>query len=276
MKRQTLLFLVSALVVGSASLTACGGDDDSGSGGKGKGGTGAKGGTGGTGAKGGTGGTVSGGTGGTISGGTGGTGGTVSGGTGGNTGGTGGVAGGDGGTIPTPPTLGAQIDRMGRPAINTALNKTFELVAATKQAGKDAYNVDNDPTKWATAYASEFAGNLAVLDGLDTVCGNQILYSAEAAGPYNGLAAVLTGDWLLMDTTKTTCSYLGVEAPIVGLGAGNCGGRPLDNDVIDASYSALAAGKAGFDSAGKPLVGDGVPAPDKTFGTTFPYLAAPW
>ena len=39
-------------------------------------------------------------------------------------------------TIPAPPSLGAQIDRMGRPAINTALNATFELDAGTKGAKK--------------------------------------------------------------------------------------------------------------------------------------------
>src|SRR5438045_6193332 len=46
----------------------------------------------------------------------------------------------DGGGPPAPPALGAQIDRMGRPAINTALNNTFNADAASKGKAKDAYN----------------------------------------------------------------------------------------------------------------------------------------
>lgn len=257
MNRTMILFLASALCVGTAAVTGCG-DDDSGGGGKKA--TGGTGGTGGTGATGGSGGTAGSG------------GGTA--GSGGNTGGSGGVAGSDGGTVPTPPTLGAQIDRMGRPAINTALNKTFEADNTKKQAAKDAYNLDGDTSKWG-GNVTEFQGNLAILDSLDTVCGNQLLYNVEAAQPYSGLAGALAKDWLIVDVTKTTCGYLGYETPVLGLGTtGNCGGRMLADDVIDLSYSGLAAGAAGFPS-GKPAVGDGVAANDKAFLTSFPYLAAP-
>jgi hypothetical protein len=247
--KSSFIALASALVLSLGVITACGDDDDGGGGTAGKGGTG-----GGTGATGGTGGGQGGSSGG---------------------GGTAGGGGTGGGNIPVPPTLGAQIDRMGRPAINTALNKVAVTDDAVKQAGKDAYNQDATSSGWPAAYAAEFAGNLAVFDALDTVCGNQLLYTPSDAGsPYGTFAGALSNDWLIVDTTKTTCGYLGVETPILGLGAeGTCGGRKLEDDVIDLSYSGLAAGVSGF-PGGVPAIGDTIDN-DSTFLTTFPYLAAP-
>jgi hypothetical protein len=46
-----------------------------------------------------------------------------------------------GGGFPAAPTLGVQVDRMARPAINTALNHGFDPTAAAGTA-KDAYNQD--------------------------------------------------------------------------------------------------------------------------------------
>jgi hypothetical protein len=45
------------------------------------------------------------------------------------------------------PALGAQVDRMGRPAINTAANNTFNTNAVAADAAKDAYNAAPS-TKW--------------------------------------------------------------------------------------------------------------------------------
>lgn len=250
MKTTSIFVLVSAFALSLGATTACGSDDEGGGGGKA--GTGATGGS-------------------TGGGGSGGTSGGGSGGTAGATGGNGGTGGGN----PTPPALGNQMDRMGRPAINTALNKVLTTDAAAKQAGKDAYNHDPTSSNWATQYGAEFASNLAVFDGLDNACGNQLLYTATDSGsPYGTLAGALSSDWIIVDTTKTACSYLGVEAPILGLGTGNCGGRALTDDVIDLSYSGLAAGVSGF-PGGAPAVGDDVDANDSAFTDTFPYLAVP-
>jgi hypothetical protein len=188
------------------------------------------------------------------------------------------TSGGTGGAMntPTPPVLGKQIDRFGRPAINTALNHTFDVDPA-KGMGKDAYNQDSDPTKWAAASGPEFAKNLAILDGLDTNCGNQIL-ATKLAMPgdpipptrYATLAGALANDRIFVDTSAAACTtYLAVEAAATGLQPNmDCGGRKLDYDVIDTSYSALAAGVF----AG---VTDGVAADADTKGTAFPYLTAP-
>src|ERR1700689_1884549 len=69
---------------------------------------------------------------------------------------------------PAGPQLGTQIDRLGRPAVNTALNHGFDANPATAGAAKDAYNADQSPGGWMQ-YAAEFAKNLAVIDALDGV-----------------------------------------------------------------------------------------------------------
>lgn len=174
-------------------------------------------------------------------------------------------------TNPPPPAIGAQIDRFGRPAINTALNHAFDANATTAGTAKDTYNQDADPSKWAGAYKSEFASNLAILDSLDTKCGNQLLAGSTAtAGRYDVLAGALADDRVWLNTAGAACTtYLAVEVNAVGVMTNtDCGGRGLDYDVIDTSYSALAAGA--FSG-----VGDGVPKNDVTNSSTFPYLAAP-
>jgi hypothetical protein len=177
---------------------------------------------------------------------------------------------GGGTTTPAAPALGVQIDRFGRPAINTALNHAFDAVESSAGTAKDAYNADADATKWAATYTAEFAGNLALLDGLDTKCGNQTAAGAmPVAGRYDALAGVLADDRVWVNTTATACTtYLAVEANFLGMTNTDCGGRKLDYDVIDASYTALATG-------GASAVGDGVAADADTKGTAFPYLANP-
>jgi hypothetical protein len=205
---------------------------------------------------------------------------------------------------PAPPTLGAQIDRMGRPAINTALNHTFDGNDTSKQQAKDIYNHAADPTAWATlplgtpsdTVTAEFAGNLGVIDSLDSSssasgCSSartdpniqQPLYGkAGTTGglAYAALATALADDELYLYTGTATCTfYLGVEgATILGLTAPtDCGGRAPSYDVIDVSYTALAIG-LGPILAKSGLVGDGVSADGDAHpsnDTTFPFLGAP-
>jgi hypothetical protein len=188
-------------------------------------------------------------------------------------------SGGDGGGNPAVPTLGAQIDRMGRPAINTALNHTFDTNATTKGAAKDSYNADNAVAGWKTKYLAEVSGNLAILDGLDTVCGNQFLSTGDAAGPavatYGGLGGAVADDRLYIKADATACTtYLAVEANATNtIPNMDCGGRALDYDVIDVTYSAAAIG------AVSGVKDDIDRDPAKTGGATppgaFPYLATP-
>ncbi len=176
----------------------------------------------------------------------------------------------DSGGKPPPPALLTEIDRFGRPAINTALNHTFDSNAGTAGMAKDTYNADKTQAGWVAAYRAEFAKNLGIYDCLDTGnvigsgCGNQLLASKDDAGPtrYNALAGLLADDRVWTDTSQASCTtYLGVELGV----ASECGGRKLDYDVIKSTYGAIS-GAAGFD--------DGIIAvPTKTNGTMFPYLA---
>lgn len=181
---------------------------------------------------------------------------------------------------PAPPALGTLVDRLGRPAINTALNHAFDGNSTTAGAAKDAYNADGDAGGWVAAYQPQFAANLAILDSLDKGalandgggCGNQPYADNDAgADRYKTLSSVLAADKLWLNTASTTCTqYLAVELNATNVMANtDCGGRALPYDVIQTTYSIVSGvGLTGF--------GSGVSAvASKTNGTTFPYLAAP-
>lgn len=184
---------------------------------------------------------------------------------------------GDNTTEPMPlgwenrPALGVQIDRAGRPAISTALIETFNGDDETKGYNKDLYNAA-EPVDWSD-FADSMASSLAILDSLDTVCGNQLLANDDDdAGRYATLASILADDQLYVHSARGTCgTYLGLEAEVVGAldeGAGGCGGRLPAEDVIDRSYSVLAAGiLTGVD--------DTIAMDDGDHSGGFPFLAAP-
>ena len=200
--------------------------------------------------------------------------------------------------FPPAPALGAQIDRIGRPAINTALNAVFEPDAAKKAAQKDAYNHASDAATWATtevatgqSVVKEFSKHLAIFDVVDkgqanvpapNGCGNGALYTPPAsATSYNTLATVLADDQLYVDTAKGNCEfYLSLEVEAATQGALThtaCGGRILTHDVVDTSYSLLGAGLNGFDAANQfaPRIQDGAGPHADVNNDTFPFLGAP-
>lgn len=172
---------------------------------------------------------------------------------------------------PAKPALGAQIERMGRPAINTAANHTFDGDAVATQAGKDAYNQADNPAEWGSAFAEEFEFNLGIFDGLDTVCGNQFGAAATLNNErYNLLAGVLADDKLYVNSASGDCTtYLAVEGDALGLSNNDCGGRVMSYDVIKVSYSALAVGN--FDALDDNIAAEAVPSDP----LTFPFLADP-
>lgn len=142
-----------------------------------------------------------------------------------------------------------QIDRQGRPAVNTAL---------IGSGRKDDYNQANNPATWAAMFQTEMAAALDFVDGLDGVLGNAVL------GDSSALAGLLVDDRIIIRANTPDCGpYLAVE-----LGdTANCGGRTLDEDVVDVTLDALVAFGAG--------VSDGVDANDRAFPQAFPFLAEP-
>lgn len=174
-------------------------------------------------------------------------------------------------TVPPVPTLGVAIDRMGRPAISTALYHTFTANQQQKDIAKDEWNGNDHPRGWSF-YVPELALSLAVLDSVDTICGNQLLADMTKDDPsrYELLATILSDDRLYVDTAASTCSaYLAVEAEAVGVPSDDCGGRRPAYDVIDVSYTILTTGK--LDES----VGDEIGISDAASGESFPHLLAP-
>jgi hypothetical protein len=197
--------------------------------------------------------------------------------------------------LPLPPALGAQIDRMGRPVIATALIAVLAAAGPAKTAQKDTYNQATDPATWPSipvqtnvTIAREMAGNLAVFDALDkglatpvAGCGSALKY----VGPPDSLtyldaAILLADDQLYVDTSRQTCSvYLALEIENASRGTlphTTCGGRMLGHDVIDVTYSLLLSGLAGLDQTNNfsPRIRDGVGVhPD--ISDSFPFLGAP-
>lgn len=208
--------------------------------------------------------------------------------------------GGAGGGIPARPEPLAQIDRMGRPAINTALTDTFvigndttgaiEGVSAddTRAAAQDAYNADGSENDWDVSFGT-FAANLAVLDALDTgvgglsnvdACGNQPGAGTQTTTGerYALVAGVLANDRLWVNTAGEGCSaadpgfgsgYLALEAAALGGGETTaCGGRRPIDDTIDVTYTVVSG------TFPTPF-GDGIDAPSSNPGEVFPYMAPP-
>jgi hypothetical protein len=201
---------------------------------------------------------------------------------------------------PPAPALGMQIDRMARPAINTALNAVLDA-DPLKTAKKDKYNQASNPTTWKTtqldtamtppagtvlAEFAKYIGFFDVLDqGLATVtptngCNNGARFMAPPSPTsYGELATILADDELYVDTTKGGCGfYLSLEVEVAaGVPHTQCGGRTLTMDVVDVSYSLLAAGTSGFDVGNgfAPKITDGAPAHTDVNNDNFPFLGAP-
>jgi hypothetical protein len=177
----------------------------------------------------------------------------------------------DTGGFPAPPTLGMQIDRMGRPAINTATNHSFDANETTKGMAKDKWNQESDPSKWAD-FVPEIEKNLAIIDAIDGTCGTQLAADMTKTTPdrYKALASLLADDRLWVNSAGATCgAYLGVEANALGiLMNSDCGGRKPEYEVMKITYSAAAAGVLSG-------VTDGVTITDRSKVSTFPYMAAP-
>lgn len=162
-----------------------------------------------------------------------------------------------------PPQLGARMDRAGRVAITAALIGAFEPEAADATAKRDSYN---DGSQARADSIGNIEVSLGILDGLDLNCGNQFL-AGEGARQYSALAGALADDQLYLDSNTSQCdiNYLSLEAGVEGA----CGGRTPGEDVIDVSYSVLAAGVLSG-------VGDGVNSDDaNTSEDVFPFLSQP-
>jgi hypothetical protein len=134
---------------------------------------------------------------------------------------------------------GQIVDRMGRPAIATAL---------IPDGMEDAFNATL-PHRDRAVWSDEVKGALLFLSGLDG--------SPYSDADAQGITNLLLPDILTLDTTSS---------------AGFLNGRQLQDDVIDAELAVITGGLFG----GSPvLTSDCIDSNDVTFPGTFPYVAPP-
>jgi hypothetical protein len=203
---------------------------------------------------------------------------------------------GDPGGLPPPPTLGAQLDRVGRAAIVPTLIGAFDA-PAVQTAKRDAYARASDPATWLSTTLQtnitverELLSTLATWDGLDfgsplinKGCNNAILYDGPPPGgdSYKKAATLLADDQLYVDTGKASCNlYLALELQFISNLSflhTTCGGRTPGYDAIDMTYSLWIAGRDGLDDAAmqSPRIRDGVSPHAGVSDTVFPFLAPP-
>ena len=145
----------------------------------------------------------------------------------------------------------AQEDQMGRPAVNTVFNAS---------ADKDAYNV-TVPTAQNAAFQSKFEANLLALSPAYTDGGMNAL--GQDAAAFTGLLA----------TDVLNVSLEGKTTFFDGVAENTLSGRALADDVITVELLLIFGGEDFSENPG--LSNDNVDANDKTFLTSFPYLASP-
>lgn len=148
-------------------------------------------------------------------------------------------------------TMGSkQVDRMGRPAINTVFipNNPFPGEQKGQVPSKKSTFNKSQPKNDQAAFRGEVVNTLKVLFSLNDAAGDD---KTDDQKQIDGLADILLPDVLTFDTAKTD---------------GFLNGRKLADDVIDAELGLITEGTVKTDC---------VSSNDRAFRSAFPYLAAP-
>jgi hypothetical protein len=169
-------------------------------------------------------------------------------------------------------TVAVRLERVGRPEVKNLLlaPKQFDQVNRDLEI-RDLYNME-DAFRLAPAYQGAYRArlnaNLAFWDGLD---GNQDR-PADKGGAHP-LTELLLADFLVVDVTKPYAeqgSFLEIELAARGRrGHQTCGGRALNDDVMDTLFTLLVNAGNG------PRIRDGVDQATMPASCAFPYLAPP-
>lgn len=172
----------------------------------------------------------------------------------------------DGGGICVADDAPIQLDRMGRPAINTALILSEH---------KDLYNSASQDR--GAFFVPEMAALLEVIDGLDGDLTNGLASLFGDTPDFVALADFLSADVLLFNAGINNCEDGYLAAEVTALLGGEqvaCGGRTLAQDVMDLTLQVLV--DVSFVNGNDfTVVSDAVNENDLSFSSDFPYLAAP-
>jgi hypothetical protein len=170
-----------------------------------------------------------------------------------------------------PPRLTRRLDRAGRPEVAATLLGAFEADAEARQDAVRRYDAAGLGNR---QFLATFEASLALIDGMDGVCGNQLWPDPASRPRYRALASLLLDDQIYVHAERLGGSvYLGLEAEAAGAleepRGGAAGGRAPGHDVIQSTYSSFVAGTlSGVD--------DGVQSDDKVHDpSSFPFLADP-
>jgi hypothetical protein len=168
--------------------------------------------------------------------------------------------------------LSVRLERVGRPEVKNLMlaPKQFDPVNRDLEI-RDLYNAEDAfhlSQAYLGAYRARLNANLAFWDGLD----RQVDWPADENGAHP-LTELVLADFLVVDVTKPYAeqgSFLEIElAARAGRGHQTCGGRALNDDVMDTLFTLLINGGNG------PRVRDGVDRATRAASRTFPYLAPP-
>jgi hypothetical protein len=135
---------------------------------------------------------------------------------------------------------------------------------------RDLYNSE-DPFRLAPyyldAYRARLNANLAFYDGLD----GKTDWPLNDRGEHP-LTGFLLADFLVVDISKPFAegSYLEIDrAVLAGRPHVTCGGRPLNDDIVDLLFTLMVGGVDG------PRISDGVDQATQPATRAFPYLHSP-
>jgi hypothetical protein len=165
-----------------------------------------------------------------------------------------------------------RIERVGRPEVKNMMlaPKDFDRVNRDLEI-RDVYNMDDAfhlGDSYAGAFRARLDANLAFWDGLD---GKRDWPICEDGG--HPLRELMLADYLVVDVTKPYVeqgSFLEIElAARRGEAHVTCGGRTLNDDVMDTIFTQLVNAGHG------PTISDGVDNATRPGSVDFPYLAPP-
>lgn len=157
----------------------------------------------------------------------------------------------DGGTGPVTDRTFDQIERLGNPLVS-------EVTFAKRDHG--LHNTASPNEDIALGFRVKLEAFVTGVAGRDPSVAST-------------LSSVLIPDMLIVETSKAanTAGWLS-WVPALGNGYG---GRKLTDDVVDAALMAIFGPLLSPNNVSPGLATDNVPANNKAFLTTFPYLATP-
>jgi hypothetical protein len=168
--------------------------------------------------------------------------------------------------------LNVRLERVGRPEVKNMLlaPKQFDQLNRDLEI-RDLYNMEDGfhlASSYLGAYRARLNANLAFWDGLD----GETRWQPDGDGKHP-LTNLFLADFLVVDLEKPyqeSGSFLEMElAQRAGREHETCGGRALNDDVMDTFFTLIVNGGDG------PVVRDGVDQATHPGSRAFPYLAPP-